>query len=85
MWNVLDTYFLFSEDGTMKIKVNTIRSQTKHKEVIEMKRVFKHPLYKSNRAYDDIALVELGRRIIYDYDTYGDTPTCLDLGNPTEK
>jgi hypothetical protein len=67
------------------MKINTIRTQTKHKEAIEMKRAFKHPLYKYGRAYDDIALVELGRRIVFDYDTYGDTPTCLDLGKPREK
>ena len=45
-----------------------------------MKRAFKHPLYKFGRAYDDIALLELGRRIVFDFDNYGDTPTCLDLG-----
>jgi hypothetical protein len=67
------------------MKINTIRSQTKHKEAIEMKRAFKHPLYKYGRAYDDIALVELGRRIVFDYDTDGDPPTCLDLGKPREK
>merc|ERR1712110_1096277 len=30
--------------------------------------------------YDDIAVVELGRRIVYNYDKYGDTPFCLDQG-----
>jgi hypothetical protein len=62
------------------MSLHAIRSLTKHKEVIEMKRAFKHPLYSDGRSYDDIALVELGRRIVFDYDIFGDTPTCLDLG-----
>jgi hypothetical protein len=62
------------------VKTNNIRVKTKYQEVVETKRVYKHPLYKFKRAYDDIALIELGRRIVYDYDTLGDTPTCLDLG-----
>jgi hypothetical protein len=63
-----------------RVKVNNIRVGTKHEEIIESKRVYKHPLYKYGRAYDDIALIELGRRIVFDYDTYGDSPTCLDRG-----
>ena len=45
-----------------------------------MKRYFKHPLYKYPTLYNDIAIAELGRRIEYNYDRYGDTPTCLDQG-----
>jgi hypothetical protein len=43
------------------VKTNNIRVKTKYQEVVETKRVYKHPLYKFKRAYDDIALIELGR------------------------
>ena len=63
-----------------KVRVNTIRANTNYMEVIETKRVYKHPLYKYGEAYNDVSLIELGRRIVYNYDKFGDTPTCLDLG-----
>ena len=53
---------------------------TSHKEVVEVKRVFKHPMYKSPTLYHNIAVIELGRRIEYDYRKFGDTPICLDRG-----
>jgi len=35
--------------------------------------------------YHDIAVVELGRRIEYNFDKFGDTPACLDQGqNPPD-
>ena len=54
-----------------QIKVNTIRDGTPFKEVIEIKRVYQHPNYQYPKLYDDIAVVELGRRIAYDYDKVG--------------
>jgi hypothetical protein len=60
--------------------VTTIRINTEYKEVVEVKRAYKHPQYKLWRAYDNIALVELERRIAFDYDIFGDSPTCMDLG-----
>ena len=63
-----------------KVRLNTIRANTKYTELIETKRVYKHPLYKYKEAYNDVSLIELGRRIAYDYDNFGDTPTCVDLG-----
>ena len=64
-----------------------------------MKKVYTHPNYKYPSLYDDIAVVELGRRIVYDYEQeilffffleqyrthpqFGDTPYCLDQGEKT--
>lgn len=45
-----------------------------------MKKAYIHPHYEYPSLYDDIAVVELGRRIVYDYDKFGDTPFCLDQG-----
>jgi len=47
---------------------------------IEIKRVYKHPQYNHPQLYNDVALLELGRRIEFDFDKFGDTPTCLDDG-----
>jgi len=61
-----------------KIKTQTIRDKTGNIETIEQKRVFKHPLYKFPTLYNDVAIVELGRRIEYNYDKFGDSPDCMD-------
>ena len=58
----LNFYFQF------QIKINTIRDNTQNKELIEMKKAYIHPHYTYPSLYDDIAVVELGRRIVYDYD-----------------
>merc|ERR1712227_535409 len=64
-----------------KITINTIRDNTEYKEIIGMQKIYRHPNYKYPSLYDDIALIQLGRRIHYDYAKYGDSPTCMDLGN----
>ncbi|XP_023326935.1 trypsin 3A1 [Eurytemora carolleeae] len=50
------------------------------KEYVEVKRTFIHPGYKTGELNSDIALVELGRRVEFNLDEFGDTPTCLDQG-----
>ena len=35
-----------------------------------------HPEYRFPLGYNDIALSELSRRVIFDFDKYGDTPIC---------
>ena len=37
-------------------------------------------MFQYPNLYNDIAVLELGRRIAYDYDTFGDTPSCLNVG-----
>ena len=54
------------------------RDNTIFKEQIEIKKVYQHPSYVYPKLYNDIAVVELGRRIVYDFKKFGDTPTCLD-------
>jgi len=49
-------------------------------ELIGWKKVYSHPNYVFPRLYDDIALVQLGRRIPYNFTKFGDTPTCMDQG-----
>ena len=54
------------------------RDGTPFKSLVEIKKVYKHPLYTYPNLYNDVAVVELGRRIEYDFDKFGDSPTCLD-------
>ena len=37
-----------------------------------------HPEYRFPELHSDIALIELGRRVEFKLDEFGDTPTCLD-------
>ena len=55
----------------------THRDGTPYKETIEIRRVYLHPGYKYPQPYNDIAVLELGRRIAFDFEKYGSTPVCL--------
>lgn len=70
--------------GQRQVRVNTIRQNTENKEIIEIKRRFLHPLYTSPSLYNDIAVLELGRRVEYDFAVFGDSPSCLDQGIDVE-
>ena len=48
---------------------------------MEIKKVYSHPSYSYPSLYTDIAVVELGRRVEYDFKKFGDSPTCLDQGD----
>ena len=39
-----------------------------------------HPNFVFRDVYADIAVIELGRRIQYDYEKFGDSPSCLGKG-----
>ena len=53
-----------------------VRHGTPYNETIKVKRTFMHPEYRFPLGYNDIALSELSRRVIFDFDKYGDTPIC---------
>ena len=61
--------------------VNTIRDNTRYKSVVEIKKVYRHPLYKAPSLYNDLAIGEFGRRLEYDFDKFGDSPNCLYSGD----
>jgi V8-like Glu-specific endopeptidase len=63
-----------------RIHTLTLRDETSHKEVIEVKKTYSHPAYVQTKLYADIALLKLGRRVEYKFDKFGDTPECLDQG-----
>ena len=68
-------------DEPRKVRTTFIRDQTNHTEFVEIKRVYRHPNYKYPIFYDDVAVLELGRRIEYDFDKFGDSPSCMDQGS----
>ena len=45
----------------------TIRHNTKFNETIEVKRTYIHPDYVFPQLYNDVAVLELGRRIPFNY------------------
>ena len=57
------------------------RQNSDFEEVLDIKRVYTHPLYNNNQLYNDIVVIELGRRVEFDFTKYGHTPTCLDRGD----
>lgn len=54
-----------------------IRDDSPFAEIIEVRRHFVHPLYEFNKVQYDLVIFELERRIEFDFDKYGDSPTCL--------
>ena len=50
-----------------KNEVLTTRHGTPFEETVEIRKVYRHPDYKNPRLYNDVALLELGRRIEYDF------------------
>jgi len=56
-----------------------IRDGTEYAETVSVRRVWKDTRFDPNskEIYYDIAVLELERRVIYDYEKYGDSPACL--------
>ena len=75
-----DTFRNGVTDEPRRVRVTTIRDQTPHREDVEIKRIYRHPNYRAHIFYNDVAVLELGRRIVYDFDKFGDSPSCMDQG-----
>jgi hypothetical protein len=56
-----------------------IRDGTQFQESVGVRRLWRDSRYDPNakEKYYDIAVLELERRVIYDYEVYGDSPACL--------
>ena len=48
--------------------VAVIRDLSKNENMVEIKRIYNHSNYEYPALYDNVALLELGRRITFDYD-----------------
>merc|ERR1712013_937443 len=76
-----DKYGYNDEDE--KRRTLRIRVGTQFEESVEVRSVYRHPDYRTRRLYNDVAVLELGRRIEYDFERFGDSPTCKgDSGGP---
>ena len=66
-WAVSAAHCYDNLDSEEKKKVVRIRAGTPYEELVEIRKVYRHPRYKFPRLYNDVALLELGRRIEYDF------------------
>ena len=60
--------FLDLAKGRTEVRAEVIRPNTKFIETIEIKRVYIHPNYHYPSLYNDVAVLELGRRIAFDHE-----------------
>jgi len=79
-WAVSAAHCYDNLDSEDKKKVVRIRAGTPFEELLEIRKVYRHPAYKFPRLYNDVAVLELGRRIEYNFKRFGDTPICIDQG-----
>ena len=61
-----DKYGYNDEDE--KRRTLRIRVGTPFEESVEVRNVYRHPDYRTRRLYNDVAVLELGRRIEYDFE-----------------
>ena len=66
-WAVSAAHCYDNYDIEDKKRVVRIRHGTPFEETIEIRKVYRHPDYKNPRLYNDVAVLELGRRIEYDF------------------
>ena len=66
-WAVSAAHCYDNLDSEDKKKVVRIRAGTPYEELVEIRKVYRHPRYKFPRLYNDVAVLELGRRIEYDF------------------
>ena len=66
-WAVSAAHCYDSLDIEDKKRVVRIRHGTPFEETVEIRKVYRHPDYKYPRLYNDVAVLELGRRIEYDF------------------
>jgi len=83
-WAVSAAHCYDSYGTDDKKNVVRIRQGTPFEETVEIRNVYRHPAYRFPRLYNDVAVLELGRRIEYDFERIGDTPTCIDQGQEKE-
>jgi len=65
-------------DNIQQIELQNPKNRSS--EFVEVRKIFTHPGYFINSSYNDISLLELGRRLIYDFEKEGLTPDCIDQG-----
>ena len=67
-WAVSAAHCYDNLDSEDKKKVVRIRAGTPFEELVEIRKVYRHPGYKFPRLYNDVAVLELGRRIEYRFE-----------------
>ena len=58
----------------------TLNYGTEFEEDIEFKKVYRHPNYQAETLYNDVAVLEFGRRTLANVAKTNTTPDCIDPG-----
>ena len=66
-WAVSAAHCYDSFASADKKNVVRIREGTEYEETVEVRKVYRHPDYRYPRLYNDVAVLELGRRIEYNF------------------
>ena len=74
-----DKYGYNDEDE--KRRTLRIRVGTQFEESVEVRNVYRHPDYRTRRLYNDVAVLELGRRIEYDFDRSCQIPSLQNISS----
>ena len=74
--NTVVIFSVFLNRSNSATRSIVIRHGTKYAETIKVKRTFIHPEYRFESSYNDIAISEVSRRVMFDFEKYGDSPMC---------
>ena len=78
-WAVSTAHCYDDQPYSDKKRTLRIRIGTQFEESVEVRNVYKHPGYRTGRLYNDLAVLELGRRIEYDFERSRHLPTLWNI------
>ena len=78
-WAVSTAHCYDDQPHSDKKRTLRIRVGTLFEESVEVRNVYKHPGYRTGRLYNDLAVLELGRRIEYDFERSRHLPTLWNI------
>ena len=78
-WAVSTAHCYDDQPYSDKKRTLRIRVGTFFEESVEVRNVYKHPGYTTGRLYNDLAVLELGRRIEYDFERSHHLPTLWNI------
>ena len=80
-WAVSTAHCYDDQPYSDKKRTLRIRVGTFFEESVEVRNVYKHPGYTTGRLYNDLAVLELGRRIEYDFERSCRIPSLQNISS----
>ena len=80
-WAVSTAHCYDDQPYSDKKRTLRIRVGTQFEESVEVRNVYKHPGFRTGRLYNDLAVLELGRRIEYDFDRSCQIPSLQNISS----